>query len=184
MQAVRESTSAVERQQGLVAAKRWYVAWTQPHAERRAVANLEKQSFLAFCPRFRKSRRHARRLENVLVPLFPRYVFVQLDLSCDRWRAVNSTRGVTNIIIQGEIPQAVPPGVVESLQQQTRADGTIDLTPVLEVGQSVRITHGPFANLVGTLDQLDSARRVRVLLNLLGRSVSVTLNGTGLLPAV
>lgn len=167
----------------MAAEKRWYVARTQAHAEGRAAANLEKQKFPVFCPRFRKSRRHARRLENVLVPLFPRYIFVQLDLTCDRWRSVQNTRGVSHMIMQGETPQPVAPGVVELLQQRTRVDGSIDLSPRLEVGQSVRITHGPFADLIGKLEKLDSAGRVRVLLDLLGRSVSVALNGEALLPA-
>jgi transcriptional antiterminator RfaH len=165
------------------AEKRWYVARTQPHAEGRAVANLEKQRFRTFCPRFRKSRRHARRIESVLVPLFPSYIFVRFDLSYDRWRSVNGTRGVTYLLMQGEFPQAVAPGVVESLQQRTRADGTVDLTPELEIGQSVRLAYGPFADFVGTLQELDSAGRVRVLLSLLGRSVSVALNGEAVLPA-
>jgi len=163
---------------------RWYVARTQPRAEGRAVANLEKQKFATFCPRFRKSRRHARRVETVLVPLFPSYIFVSLDLAFDRWRAVNSTRGITHMIMQGELPQAVPPGVVESLQSRTRADGTVDLTSGLEIGQPVRVVRGPFADFVGTLQHLDSTGRVRVLLYLLGRSVSVGLDGEALLPAV
>lgn len=182
MQAICDSTPIVEGQEGLATGRRWYVARTQPRAEGRAVVNLQKQRFEVFCPRFRKSRRHARRLEDVLVPLFPNYIFVQLTLSHDRWRSVNSTRGIGQMIMQGEIPKAVAPGIVESLQQHTRSDGTIDLTPRLHIGQSVRIAQGPFTDLVGTLGQLDSAGRVRVLLHLLGRSVSVALNGEALLP--
>ncbi|HEX5422884.1 MAG TPA: transcriptional activator RfaH [Candidatus Acidoferrales bacterium] len=183
MQAVRGFIPAVDGQRGLTAGTRWYAAQTQPHAEGRAVVNLEKQGLLAFCPRFRKSRRHARRLESVLVPLFPNYIFVQLDLLHDRWRCVNGTRGVTHMITQGEMPLALVPGIVESLQQRTRADGSVDLTPRLEVGQRVRVADGPFTDLVGTLEQLDSAGRIRVLLGLLGRSVSVTLKGEAVLPA-
>lgn len=178
-----DPVSAVEGQRGLEAERRWYVARTQPRAEGRAAVNLERQGFPVFCPRFRKTRRHARRVESVMVPLFPSYVFVQLDLSCDRWRCVKSTRGISHMIMHGEMPQAVASGVVECLQRRTRSDGTVDLTPDLDVGQSVRVAGGPFADLIGTLEQLNSAGRVRVLLDLLGRSVSVTLSGEGLLPA-
>jgi len=183
LQTDHESKLAQDGQRGVVTEKRWYVARTQPRAEGRAVVNLEKQNFQTFCPRVRKSRRHARRVEIVLAPLFPNYIFVGLDLSCDRWRSVNSTRGVTHMIMHGEMPQAVARGVVESLQLRMRADGTVDLTPRLETGQSVRVAYGPFADFVGTLHQLDSAGRVRVLLSLLGRSVSVALDGEALLPA-
>ena len=183
MQTTCESAPGVRERGDLVAAKRWYVARTQPRAEGRAMANLQKQGFEVFCARFLKSRRHARRVENVLVPLFPNYIFVQLDLACDRWRCVNGTRGVSHMIMQGDMPTAVASGIVESLQQRTRADGTIDLTAKLHIGQSVRIANGPLADLVGTLGHLDSAGRVRVLLDLLGRSVSVALDGEALLPA-
>ena len=177
------SMTGGEERRGPVGGARWYVAQTQPYAEGRALANLEKQSFPTFCPRVRKSRRHARRFESVLVPLFPRYIFVQLDLSCDRWRSVRSTRGVARMIMQGEAPQPVAPGVVEVLRKRTSVDGSVDFTHRLNIGQSVRIAHGPFADLIGTLEHLDSAGRVRVLLSLLGRSVSVALMGQELLPA-
>ena len=180
-----EDTGAetTERQGEVAVERRWYVARTQPHAEGHAIVNLEKQNFRTFCPRFKKSRRHARRVENVLVPLFPSYIFLRLDLTRDRWRSVNGTRGVAYILMQGDLPQAVAPGVVESIQQRTRADGTVDLAPRLNIGQPVRVAYGPFADFVGTLQQLDSAGRVRVLLSLLGRSVPVALNGEALLPA-
>jgi len=182
MQAICNSAPAGAGWQEFAHELRWYVARTQPRAEMRAVVNLQKQGFEVFCPRFRKSRRHARRVENVLVPLFPSYIFVRFALSRNRWRSVNGTRGVSHMIMQGELPQAVARGIVESLQQRMRSDGTIDVTRRLRVGQSVRIAHGPFADLIGTLDQLDAEGRVRVLLQLLGRSVSVALSGDALLP--
>ncbi|MGH6683440.1 MAG: transcription termination/antitermination protein NusG [Pseudolabrys sp.] len=175
--------TAIAGQAEATSGGRWFVARTQPHLEARALANLEKQGLRVFCPRFRKSRRHARRIDSVLVPLFPSYIFVRLDLASDRWRCVKSTRGIADMVMRGEMPQAVAPGIVESLQQRTRADGTLDLTLRLEIGQPVRVAYGPFADLVGTLEQLDAAGRVRVLLDLLGRSVSVVLSGDGLLPA-
>ena len=183
MQEVCDFMTAVAEQADVMPEARWFVARTQPHLEARALANLENQGFPVFCPRFRKSRRHARRVDCALVPLFPSYVFVRLDLARNRWRCVKSTRGVADLIMRGEMPQAVAPGIVESLQKRTRLDGTLDLTPRLEIGRPVRVAYGPFADLVGTLEQLDSAGRVRVLLDLLGRSVPIVLSGDGLLPA-
>jgi transcription antitermination factor NusG len=42
---------------------------------------------------------------------------------------------------------------------------------------------GPLANLVGTLQRLNGADRVQVLLDLLGRSVPATMQVTALDPA-
>jgi transcription elongation factor/antiterminator RfaH len=155
--------------------ERWYVAQTQPRAESRAIIHLERQGYHVFCPRYRKTVRHARKATSVLAPLFPNYLFLHLDVTQGPWRAVNGTRGVARLITQGESPQPVPQGIVEDLLARTRDDGAMDWTPIFRIGQTVRIADGPFANFVGKLERLDAAGRVRVLLDLLGRSVSVAL---------
>ncbi len=165
------------------AGERWYVARTQPNAESRAASHLAAQNFDIFCPRYRKTVRHARNARSILAPLFPNYLFLRLDRSRDQWRSVNGTRGVVRLIMQGEIPQPIPHGVVESLQDRMREDGAIDWTPAFKVGQAVRIADGPFTDFVGTLEHLDARRRVHVLLDLLGRSVSVALSCEALMPA-
>jgi len=162
---------------------RWYVVHTQPHNEARAIANLERQGFRTFCPRVRKTVRHARKAVRTLAPLFPNYLFVELDMARDPWRSVNGTYGVVRLIMQGDVPQPVPRGIVEALQARMTDDGVIDWAPTLKIGQSVRISDGPFGEFVGTLEQLDSTGRVRVLLDMLGRSVSVALRSEALIPA-
>ena len=67
---------------------RWYVAQTQPNAENKALAHLARQGFVTYLPRFLKRRRHARRIDVVAAPLFPRYLFIAIDMSMQRWRSV------------------------------------------------------------------------------------------------
>jgi transcriptional antiterminator RfaH len=169
------SSDAGARFADKLSGERWYVAHTQPRAESRAIVHLERQGYSVFCPRYRKTVRHARKAKSILAPLFPNYLFLRLDASRDLWRAVNGTRGIVRLISQGETPQPVPHGIVEALQSRMNAGGVMDLTPTFKVGQAVRIADGPFADLVGTLEHLDAAGRVRVLLDLLGRSVCVAL---------
>jgi transcription elongation factor/antiterminator RfaH len=157
------------------AGERWYVAQSQPRAEASAIGHLERQGYNVFCPRYRKTVRHARKARHVLAPLFPNYLFLQLDTSRDPWRAVNGTRGVVRLISQGETPAPLPHGVVEGLLARTGADGVMEWMPSFKIGQAVRIAEGPFMDLVGKLEHLDAAGRVRVLLELLGRHVSVAL---------
>ena len=82
--------------------RRWYVVHTQPNGEGRADLNLRRQGFATYLPRYARRRRHARRQEVVQRPLFPRYLFVTLDLARDRWRAVHSTFGVNRLVLAGE----------------------------------------------------------------------------------
>jgi Transcription antiterminator len=165
------------------AGRRWYVVHTRPHSEARAIANLEHQAFHVFCPRVPKTVRHARKLSRSMAPLFPDYVFVHLDAARDRWRSINGTRGVVRLISQGDIPAPVPNGVVEALQTRADSHGVISWISSLKLGQTVRISDGPFAGLVGTLESLDEAGRVHVLLQLMGRSVSAAFHGKALVPA-
>ena len=174
---VREAPSAME-------GTRWFVAQTRSHCERQAVENLERQSFRAFYPRLRKTARHARRTTTAQAALFPNYVFVALDASIDAWRSINGTRGVVRLITQGEIPLPVPYGIVEGLLARTGTDGVLERDlPAVAIGQSVRVTYGPFEDLIGTLQHLDAGGRAHVLLQLMGRSVSVGLHYDAIWPA-
>lgn len=166
------------------AGERRYVLQTQPHAEGRVISNLERQGYPFFCPRTRKTMRRARKMTSVLVPLFPNNLFLQLEVSRDHWRNVNGTRGVVRLLTQGEMPQLMPIAIVEVLQDRKSTDGAMNWSSSLKIGQAIRVTEGPFVDFVGTLDHLDATGRVRVLLDLLGRSVSVALRCEALTPAV
>ena len=76
---------------------RWYVVHTQPQAEEKACWHLATQGFECFLPRVVGIKRHARRVQPVLAPLFPRYLFACFDLDATRWRAINGTRGVVAV---------------------------------------------------------------------------------------
>lgn len=165
------------------AGERWYVVHTQPHAEGRAISNLERQGYRVFCPRTRKTVRHARKLTHVLAPLFPNYLFLQMDVTRQHWRSVNGTFGVSRLIMQNDMPQPVRFGVVEAIKARICEDGAINWASSLKIGQPVKICDGPFANFVGTLEHLDAAGRVRVLLDLMGRAVSVSARSEMLIPA-
>jgi transcriptional antiterminator RfaH len=157
---------------------------TQPRAESRAAANLERQGFFVFYPRLRKTLRHARVTKQVLVSLFPSYIFVRRDVSAEAWRSINGTFGVVRLVANGDTPRPVPHGVVESLQARATEEGTLDWMATLHVGQAVRIVNGPLTDFCGQLEQLHDSGRVKVLLDLLGRSVSVETNREALELAV
>lgn len=152
---------------------RWYVVHTQPHAEQRAVENLERQFYRTYCPFITRTIRHARKFTRSTNPLFPSYLFVSLDLSQDQWRSINGTRGVIRLLTQGDAPIPVPEGVVEAIQAKLENAGSENEEPQFQCGQLVQVCGGPFTDLMGHIERLDSNGRVRVLLDLMGRAVSV-----------
>lgn len=153
---------------------RWYVVHTRPHNEARAVFHLRQQGFRTFCPYSLKTVRHARKAEKCQAPLFPNYLFLNLNIELERWRSVNGTFGVVRILMQNERPLPVPVGVVEALRSRVGSDGVIDFTPKFVVGQDVKLNNGPFTDFVGKLEALDDLGRVRVLLDIMGRGVAVS----------
>ncbi len=164
--------------------RRWYVVRSQPHAERRARENLGHQGFDAWLPLCRRRRRHARKMEIVLRPLFPRYLFVAVDLETTPWRAMLSTFGVANVIQGPAGPVPVPDPVIESLRARADAAGVLDLEPpAYQAGTKVRVTAGPFADVEGIFQARTDAERVAILLTLMGRAVRVMVSEGDIEPA-
>lgn len=156
---------------GLMADERWFVAYTLARKEALALAHLQRQGFHAFLPRIMTTHRHARQIMTVPVPLFPRYVFVRLDLEHQRWRAINGTVGVQTLVTALDTPTPVPHGIVEDLLDCAGADGVIDRNGDLQAGDAVRLVGGPFDGSIGTLTRLDERGRVEVLFKWLNGDV-------------
>jgi transcription antitermination factor NusG len=167
----------------LAAGRRWFVVHTLPHREFQAERNLSAQGFRAFLPAEWRTIRHARRFQTVKAALFSRYLFVELDLDRDRWRSVNGTFGVANMIMEGDRPKAVPPGIVEALLALRGQGEVVSFASELRCGQAVRLVSGPFAGAIGMLERLTSAARVQVLLNLMGGAIMLSLDRKAVAPA-
>lgn len=177
--AVAVQSTALQLAEG----ERWYVVRTQPRKESFAVANLHRQGYRTFLPRLTKTVRHARQTRTVKAPLFPGYLFTPLDPTRDRWRPINGTMGVLGLIMEGDHPEPVPAGVVESIQALTAADETVDWGQRLTPGGQVRILTGPFADQLGTLCTLDDHGRAKVLLEIMGAARILTLESRALFAA-
>lgn len=117
--------------------------------------------------------RHARRLEHRLVGYFPGYIFVALDLAADPWRPVNGTIGVRSLVMFGDRPAPLPNGFVEYLQAAADDQGLLIPEIKFSPGDKVRILSGPFADIVGTMDRLEGAARVRILMELVGGVIPI-----------
>ena len=163
--------------------ERWFLVHTLPNSERRAQLHLGAQGFRTHYPTFHKTIRHARRLQTVRAALFPGYLFLILDLVRDRWLSVRSTVGVRSLFTCEDRPVPVPEGIVETLIENMDEAHLALFGDGLKTGQSVRIISGPFANFVGSLERLNDAGRVRVLLDMMGTAVPVMVRRSAICPA-
>ena len=153
----------------------WYVAYTRFRGEDQAAAHLSRQGFQVYLPKYTKIRRHARRIERVASPLFPRYLFVAMDIEKARWRAIGSTPSMHHLICHGDNPTPVPPEIIEELRAREDDDGLVIMNPaaLFKKGEPVRIVQGPLFDRVGLFECASDERRVIILLGLLGRQVGI-----------
>ena len=154
---------------------RWYVVQTQVNAEAKAAANLGRQGFSVYLPRYLKRRSHARKVETVPRPLFPRYLFVAIDIAAQRWRAIQSTLGVSHLVCVGDRPAQIDDRVIDALRTREDKVGFIRLEqrPPFSAGDKVRIVEGAFVDSLALVEDVSDSHRVALLLNLLGRKVRV-----------
>jgi transcriptional antiterminator RfaH len=164
---------------------RWYVVQTHVHSETKAVMHLDRQGYSSYLPRYLKRRRHARRIETVAAPLFPRYLFVAIDLASQRWRSIQSTIGVTHLVCNGDEPATVSNGVIEQLRGREDERGfiTLDTRPRFARGDKIRVVDGIFDACIGLFEGMADRERVAILLDLLGRKVRVVLDGESIAAA-
>jgi transcriptional antiterminator RfaH len=163
---------------------RWYVVQTHVNAEAKAAANLGRQGFAVYLPLYLKRRSHARKVETVARALFPRYLFVAIDLATQRWRAIQSTLGVSHLVCWSDQPASVGDGVITALKAREGEGGFIKLArqPAFSPGDKVRIVEGAFIDNLALVEGVSDHERVAVLLDLLGRKVRV-LVGADLIAA-
>lgn len=160
----------------------WLVATTHAHSEAIAVANLQRQGFTTYCPVIRKRRSHARKVDHVLRPLFPGYVFVRLDGVGRHWRPILSTTGVRALVRFGDEPATIAAGFVAGLRAREEDGAVVRPAVPYAVGQDVQIEGGPFDGLVARILSLDDKDRIVVLLDVMNRGVKARVDSRQVSP--
>jgi len=165
---------------------KWYVAHTKPRQEFRAKDHLERQGFQCFLPLVRQKRsRNRQRIERI-EPLFPRYMFLHLDLARDEISPIRSTQGVIGLVRFGDRIADVPEPLVEDLLGAVDAEsGLIGISEqTLKQGEAVIIETGSFAGIQGIFQAPRGADRAAILLEILGSSREVIVPRDAVAPVV
>ena len=159
----------------------WYLVHTKPRRELCALEHLERQGFGCYLPLLRTEKLRRTRLDTCDEPLFPRYLFIQLDtdLQSRSWGPIRSTVGVSRLVAFGGEPAKVPSALVEQLRQhENHLRGQV--VPLFQAGERVRVTQGPFAGLEGVYQIAEGERRVLVLIEMLCKPVLLPLEPSAL----
>ncbi len=154
---------------------KWCAVQTHVRSEDKAAFHLKNQGYEVFLPKYLKRRKHARRIDWVSSPLFPRYLFIFINPSLSPWWSIRSTVGVGSLICFGDTPAVVPENIITDIKARQDEKGMVRLhnSCTFKSGDKVKIVDGPLNDFKGLFDCLADKDRVTVLLNLLGREVKV-----------
>lgn len=159
----------------------WFVVQLKPNAEAIARRNLLRQGVQVFAPFEELTVRKGGKFTQACKALFPGYIFASFDQDALRWRAVNSTLGVSRLVsFADDRPAQVPTDLIASLMDRCEPSGKLLPPTLLREGDGVRVTSGPFADFIGTVEQVAPDQRIWVLLDILGKNTRVALRSADL----
>lgn len=108
--------------------------------------------------------------------VFPGYVLVRMEMDDDTWYALRNTPGVTGFVNINNVPIPLPDSEVQRILKGMTAEAP-RVKISFQVGDTVRITDGPFADFRGEIDEINQERgKIRVLVSFFGRETPVELD--------
>ncbi|HZG73260.1 MAG TPA: transcription termination/antitermination protein NusG [Chondromyces sp.] len=168
--------------------KNWYVVHTYSGYENKVKANLEKRVesmgmqdkiFRVIVPEEEETDVKNGKKKVIKRKVFPGYVLVELIMTDDSWYVVRNTPGVTGFVGSaggGSKPTPLLPDEVTSILKQMGLDERRKEV-AFELGETVAVKEGPFANFEGTVEEIDLDKsKVKVLVNMFGRETPVELD--------
>ncbi len=153
----------------------WIVVQTKLNNEKKAFANLEQQGFDVFYPKILKPVKIFNRFKRIIKPLFPGYIFVNLETN-KNWFKINNTFGVNKIIKFGEKITFLPIDFIESLRDRCDDKNIVNQKQEFKCGDRIRIVGESFFNLEGIFQESIDSNRVFILLEILKTRIKTTLN--------
>lgn len=164
---------------------KWYVLHSQTGHENRVKNNLEQRIhslgvedkiFEIIVPTREivviKKGKKTKQREKV----FPGYIFVRMLLDDQSWLVVRTTEGVTGFIGAGTKPTSISDKEVGAIMRFVEQDQP-KFRAKFSVGEAVKITEGPFADFLGTVEEIDEEKgKIRVLVSIFDRETPVELD--------
>jgi len=108
--------------------------------------------------------------------VFPGYVLIKMVLDDDSWLVVRTTEGVTGFVGAGLKPTPISEKEVQAIMRFVEQEQPKFKTK-FSVGEAVKITDGPFADFLGSIEAIDEEKgKVKVLVSIFDRETPVELD--------
>jgi transcription elongation factor/antiterminator RfaH len=149
--------------------EQWYTLYTKPNAEHLVAATLAQRHVVTYLPELEKI---GQRRKYKSAPFFPCYLFAHVDLVQVNLSTLQWTPGLRYVVAVDGRPIPIPDPMIDFIRRKLAQLEIFGIWPVCSFnpGDPVRITDGPFKDMVAIFEGPDrAAHRVRVLLNILGQ---------------
>ncbi|WP_371185703.1 transcription/translation regulatory transformer protein RfaH [Thalassotalea maritima] len=157
---------------------KWYVLTSKPRDEQRAYDNLVSQGYHCFLPKISKVKKRNGVKSLTLEPLFPNYLFIQLDDEQANFNAIRSTRGIGAFVRFGMNHATIDADIIEQIranQAQSSQPKTLEQMLDYQSGDLVTIQQGPFQGLTAIYQAKDGLERSILMINMLGQQSPVSV---------
>ncbi|HTZ39933.1 MAG TPA: UpxY family transcription antiterminator [Syntrophales bacterium] len=159
----------------------WYAVHTRSRHEGKVCNGLILKSVHAFLPKIEAWSRRKDRRKKIQLPMFPGYLFVQVDRADNQARMdILKTAGVVKILgtPRGNVPIPVPDEKIEAIQRLVDSKIEIQHYRYPRVGERARILDGPFKDIEGLIVKADPRKDLFVItIEILQRAVAIELKG-------
>jgi transcription termination/antitermination protein NusG len=147
----------------------WYAARTLPRHEKVVAEHLGRFPFESYLPLYQAERNWKGRRAEILLPLFPGYVFVKTNLT-GRVQVLRHP-SVSGLVCFNGKPAPLPEEEIEHLRQWL-ASRSAEPYPFMVEGKRVRVKAGPLAGMEGVIVRRKGKNRLVVTIDALERSIA------------
>lgn len=159
----------------------WYALQTRANHERKVAERLSSQAITSIVPIFSELHQWKDRNKKVELPVFPGYVFVQMDLA-ERMRAIVIS-GVVRFVGMGSTPSPILDAEMEVVNACMRHGGLVRPHAYVAIGSAVHVVSGPLQGLRGILLRRKGISRLVLSVSLIQSSVAVEVDDNDVVPA-
>ncbi|MEQ5814537.1 transcription/translation regulatory transformer protein RfaH [Marinobacter sp. NFXS11] len=148
----------------------WYALQHKPAQGDRALQHLQNQDIACFYPKISVEKIKGGKRSKKLEPLFPGYLFVNLEPTDPMWSKLRSTRGVLRIVGFANKPAPISNAVIQHIKESL---DSVAEQGGIKPGQAVELSEGPFEGINAIFQAYDGEERAIVLVNFMQKQQSI-----------
>lgn len=158
--------------------KKWLVVQIKPNSHDLAIRNLEKQGFETFLPKMKTTIRKDKKFIYKYIYVFPGYIFVAVDRQSSNWTKINSTYGVSKLLVFNNKPSEISFNLILALKNRYDPEINRKIKEKVNEGDNIKFYNGPFVDLIARVEAVDEQDRISLILEVMGANRKLKLQQT------